>query len=808
MACKFKLKKVASLALALGLVIPMIYPSEVSALEDNKKITILHTNDVHGRFVKGDKIIGIDVLASIKKQTPNSILVDAGDTLHGLPFVTLSKGEDAMNLMNEAGYDFMTPGNHDFNYGYERLRELTLKNGEGKMRVVSSNVKKDGKSVFTPNYVKEINGVKVGFFGLTSQETAYKTNPNNVKGIEFKNPVETAKEEVQNLEKAGAEVIVGLAHIGVDESSDPTTYDIANKVDGIDVIVDGHSHTSFPNGKLVKDTLIVSTGQYMENIGKVDLEIANKGGKAEVVKATASHITKAAAKDIKPDATVEAKVKEIEAAQDKILSAKVGSTNSQLEGARENVRSRETNLGNLLTDAMINETGADVAITNGGGMRDSIAKGDITKGSVVKVLPFGNYIVTKQLTGAQIKQVLEHGMKDFGAIAGSFSHVGGMKFKVDPTCPVGSRVLDITVNNAKIDMNKKYTVATNDFLAVSGDDYPCFKGEPTLNEYGGLDEALIKYIEKLGTVDYKEEGRITSTIGMLVGVDRYETAVKVSKRAFEKSENVVVVNSSAIVDALSATPFAKLKDAPILLTDSNKLNDKTKAEITRLGAKNVYVIGGNNVVKDSVVSELKDLKLNVERVSGTDRYQTSLEIAKKLGDVSEIAVVNGASGLADAVSIAPVAANKNMPIVLSSPNEGTKVFNEFIKNKKVNKSYVIGKEKAISKEIANKLPNATRVGGNDRNETNAMIIDTFYKNLALNNVFVAKDGMKKADDLIDALSVGVIAAKENSPIVIGSSTLNEKQKQVLSTKEIKKLTKVGGNGNEQVLNSIKNMMKK
>ncbi|MDB8790538.1 metallophosphoesterase, partial [Romboutsia sp. 1001216sp1] len=127
MSKKLNLRKVTSLALVLGLSIPMLYPSEVRALEENKKITILHTNDIHGRFVKNDKTIGVDVLSSIKKQTPNSLLLDAGDTIHGLPFVTLNKGQDAVDLMNAAGYDFMTPGNHDFNYGYERLLELVKK---------------------------------------------------------------------------------------------------------------------------------------------------------------------------------------------------------------------------------------------------------------------------------------------------------------------------------------------------------------------------------------------------------------------------------------------------------------------------------------------------------------------------------------------------------------------------------------------------------------------------------------------------------------------------------------------------------
>lgn len=477
---------------------------------EKKKITILHTNDIHGRFIKDDNVIGIDVVSTIKKQTPNSILVDAGDTIHGLPFVTLNKGQDAVDLMNIAGYEFMVPGNHDFNYGYERLKDLTIKNGEGTFRVLSSNVKKDGQSVFEPSYIKEIDGVKVGFFGISSPETSYKTNPNNIKDLSFENPIQSAKEEVEKLESQGAEVIIGLSHVGTDKSSSPTTYDVVNAVEGIDVVVDGHSHTNMPNGESVNGTLIVSTGDYMSNVGKVDIEIENKDGKNEVINAMASHITKVDTLNIQGDEHVVTKITDIKDKQDEILSKVVGKSETTLDGVRENVRTKETNLGNLITDAMLNETGSDIAITNGGGIRSSIDVGEITKEEVVEVLPFGNFIVTKELTGSQIKAILEHGVKDFGKLAGSFAHVGGIKFVVDPEKEVGKRVIEITIDNKKIDTNKKYIVATNDFLAAGGDEYPSFKDVDTLNEYSSLDEALEKYIQKLGTVNYKVEGRITT----------------------------------------------------------------------------------------------------------------------------------------------------------------------------------------------------------------------------------------------------------------------------------------------------------
>ncbi|WP_051599162.1 cell wall-binding repeat-containing protein [Metaclostridioides mangenotii] len=295
----------------------------------------------------------------------------------------------------------------------------------------------------------------------------------------------------------------------------------------------------------------------------------------------------------------------------------------------------------------------------------------------------------------------------------------------------------------------------------------------------------------------------------LVGENRHQTAIKVSNEGWDVANTIVIVNSNSMTDALSATPYANWLNAPILLTEGNKLNSDTKKEILRLKAKGVRVIGGESAVSNSVINELKSMNLNVERISGNDRYKTSLEIAKKLNSPSEIAVVNGVTGLPDAVSIAPVAAEKDMPIVLVSPKEGIKAFDQYIKDNNLNikKSYIIGKEAAISNEIANKLPNPERLGGIDRNETNAVILEKFYTSKELNNIFIAKDGMKKPDDLIDALSVGVLAAEKKSPVVIVGNDLNDKQESLLSKKQPSKITQVGGNGNENAFNKLVNMFK-
>ncbi|MFL8757109.1 cell wall-binding repeat-containing protein, partial [Clostridioides sp. GD02376] len=294
----------------------------------------------------------------------------------------------------------------------------------------------------------------------------------------------------------------------------------------------------------------------------------------------------------------------------------------------------------------------------------------------------------------------------------------------------------------------------------------------------------------------------------LTGQERYETAVKISQDGWKNADEVVIVNDSSIADALSATPFAKAKNAPILLTGKDKLNDKTKAEIQRLKAKKVYLIGGTSVLSTNIEKQIKDLKISFERISGAERYQTSLELAKRLdaiSDVKKIAVVNGEKGLADAVSVGAPAAQNNMPVILADSKNGTAVADKFIKDAGITQSYVVGGESSVSEAIKNKLPNSTRLGGTDRNDTNAKVVKEFYKNTDLKNAYVTKDGMNKQDQLIDALAVGVLGAKNQSPVVLVGKNLSASQKSVVNSKSFDKITKVGGNGNETAFNEMKSL---
>jgi 5'-nucleotidase / UDP-sugar diphosphatase len=474
-----------------------------------KKITILHTNDSHGRVVEG-KYDGMGfaklttLVRQYEAQNPNTLLLDAGDTLHGTPFATLEKGDSIVKVMNAVGYDGMAAGNHDFNYGYQRLLEL-----EKMMEfpLLSANVRKEDKSLLLKPYeIKEVDGIKLGIFGLSTPETHYKTNPKNVEGLKFTDPVAEAQEMVKELKAKGVDMIIAVSHLGIDESSTETSIKVAKGAPGIDLIVDGHSHSTLVEGlKGENDTLIVSAGEYTKNLGVVELSF--EGNK--LVDKKAKLISKDEAAAITPDTEVEKVIADIEESFKPILSEVIGKTAVTLDGEREQVRKGETNLGNLVTDAMIDASGADIAITNGGGFRASIPEGPITVGNIINVFPFGNYVLTKKLTGAQIKAALENGVSDYPESKGAFPHISGMTFSIDPSLPAGKRVHSMKFKGELMSMDKEYLVATSDFLAAGGDEYTSFMESPVVNEFPAQNEVVISFIKKLGTVNYTVENRIT-----------------------------------------------------------------------------------------------------------------------------------------------------------------------------------------------------------------------------------------------------------------------------------------------------------
>lgn len=500
--------KLFSLLLSLCMIISMI-PNVVFASDNlsSNDIVIMHTNDIHSRV---DDNLGYTSVKGWKdyfEQNGNDVLLlDAGDTLHGLPIANLSKGSNIVKMMNEVGYDAMTAGNHDFNYGISQLFSLR---DEMNFDFLVANITKDGVNSFASSNIYEKAGKKIGVVGLATPESATKTNPTNVAGYSFNDDklAEILQEEIDSLEEKNVDYVVALGHLGIDSESSPyMSTEVISQVEGLDIFIDGHSHNTLENGMNVKDkngddVLLVQTGNYLENIGKIVIK--------EDGQISASLIDEKKS-DEKIDGLINSMKKDIEP----LLNEVVGKTDVELDGSRDpGVRTKETNLGNLVADALKFAAGSDIALTNGGGIRTSVDVGDITYGELNAVLPFGNVVTKIKVTGEQIVQALEHGTSASPAASGGFPQVSGITYEIH-TYLTENRVQNVKINGESVDLNKYYTLATNDFTAVGGDGYEMFKTATKLGEYGAMDEALVNFIKQLpgstvGEEYAKEQGRIT-----------------------------------------------------------------------------------------------------------------------------------------------------------------------------------------------------------------------------------------------------------------------------------------------------------
>ena len=498
------LKKFFSVLILVG---ALVFGSTVCAAAE---LIIFHTNDMHSRVQDtddGGKSIGLAEMAAavkaVKAKNPATFWFDAGDTFHGMPVITISRGETLVPLLNEAGLDAMTAGNHDFNYGSKQLEKLAKKL---KFPILDANVvrKSNNQLLFKPYKIFNVNGIKVGVFGLSTPETAYKTNPKNVTDVKFLNPVTAAKKMIKEL-RPKCDVLIAITHLGVDASSEFTSERLARETKGIDVIVDGHSHTTLTEGILVDDTLIVQTGYYEHRLGRVTVDVENHkivSKKAELLDADE---IKAIAP--KPDKKILDGLKVAQAKADKLLDQVVAHSDKELSSARLLVRRNESELGNLAADALRWTAKSDVAIVNGGGLRADLPAGDVRKRDTMAIFPFGNTMRVAEIKGSTIREMLEHSVEFYPASFGGFLDVSGMTFSYDPSKPAKHRVTEILVGGQPLDENKTYTMALADFQTSGGDDYTMLKNLKIIGEYGTFDEILADYLNKVGMKGI-EVGRI------------------------------------------------------------------------------------------------------------------------------------------------------------------------------------------------------------------------------------------------------------------------------------------------------------
>lgn len=534
------IKASASAALAFAL-FGVQAPAQTKAAEGDFELTVIHTNDTHAHLENGAK--RATVIKQIQAEKPNNVLLDAGDVFSGTLYFNEFNGLADLKLMNYLGYDAMTFGNHEFDRGSIEEDHKTLAEfvRQAEFPIVSANTDfseyglfadlagggvteefDDGK--FYKGIIKEVGGEKVGIFGLTTEETPTISSSNDVS---FSNYEKAATEAVAAFEEKGVNKIIAITHMGY-ESNPEFGNDklLAEKVQGIDIIVGGHSHTELEKPVEVDNhgnpTLIVQTGEYANNIGELNVTFDENGVVTEY--AGGLHPTKEAEED--PEA------KELLKEYDEAIEAKMSESTDvvaevPLDGSRGlwGVRAGETNLGNLITDGML-ETAkkinpeVSIAMTNGGGIRSSIDQGDITVGEVMTLMPFGNTLGIAKLTGEEIVAALEHGVRLFPNENGGFLHVAGLKYTFDGKAEPGKRIREVLVNMKDgyepIDKEKDYFVSTNTFTAAGGDGFDMFAKayeEGRVSEPGNVDwEMFIDYIQQFDAVAPKQENRIVAAM--------------------------------------------------------------------------------------------------------------------------------------------------------------------------------------------------------------------------------------------------------------------------------------------------------
>lgn len=461
-----------------------------------QKLNILYTTDTHGYIISDQQTIGLDLIAAVKQDMPASLLLDAGDYVQGQPAAGLSQGRDVLRLMQETGYLAIAVGNHEFDYGLPVLNELHCQAQSGGMYMLAANiVDYNGNHVFQPYLITSLQGIKIGIFAITTPETASQAGQDKLAGIKFLSIKESAQQAVHQLKQAGCRVIIALTHVGSDPSIPYKSTDLAEDVPGIDLIIDGHSHVPL-NYRSSQGSLVVSSGAYARSLGLVEIDIAERI-------AVGSLLDMEKLGRITPQPQIRQYLLELEQEINRQLGAVLGETHFTLNGEREQVRTGSTNLGNLCADVARLRAGADVAVINGGGIRGSIGPGVITQKEVFTVLPFGNYLLSKQVSGRELKDMLETGLAKLPGLGGGFPQISGITVRANAANPPGHRVLAINLDNGRpFALDAMYILATNDFLAQGGDSYPHLADKPVYKTFAPLHQEVMDYIRQYGVEAY------------------------------------------------------------------------------------------------------------------------------------------------------------------------------------------------------------------------------------------------------------------------------------------------------------------
>lgn len=470
-------------------------------------LKIIHINDLHGHIQpEADKAapgmmsggavyLGAMVLREKAADPEGWILLAAGDMFQGTPVSNVFRGKPVTEIMNYLGFDAMVLGNHEFDWGQETLQEITKRSA---FPVLGANILLPGGKPLpgTRKYIiLERKGLKIAVIGIITPDTALTTKPENVKGLSFTEPERVLPGLIREAREKGAALVIVLSHCGLERDRK-----IAALVAGIDVIVGGHSHTAIEPPCLAGNTIIVQAGWAGKYLGVLDIQYDAQSGKISGYTAKGELKPVVEEKGLSPDAKIEKIIESFDKQIRGEFSRIVGETSVEL--TRSYVE--ESNLGDLICDAIREAAAADIAFQNSGGIRADIPRGKITLNQVFQVLPFDNQLISMDLTGRQITAALERSAAGEHGIL----QVSGLKVTVDVKAPPGSRIKQVIVAGRKIEPDQHYRVAVNDFLAAGGDRMTIFSRGTRITYGDDLREIFVKYLKVHSPLNHKVEGRI------------------------------------------------------------------------------------------------------------------------------------------------------------------------------------------------------------------------------------------------------------------------------------------------------------
>lgn len=573
--------KPISLVISVSLLATMC-PMQIFAAEQTQEqdttIQIVHTNDIHGYYTETKNgTLGFAVLKSIVDQEGADLVLDMGDTFHGQAFATIDEGSSIAQLMKEVGYDAVTPGNHDWSYGAERLKELEKIGG---FPILAANVTTlNGDDFFEQNYlVKEVTAddgtkLKVGVVGVIDDEFYRSTASDNIAGLTFEEEAQEATKIAQYLNDVEkCDIVLAMTHQSNCEEF------IAN-IKGIDAVLAGHEHIvmdeSYPDseGKLVP---VVEAGYYMNNIGVMELTLDAES--KEIVSVDERFYTME--NDIAENEQVKESISEIEKQQQVTLSQTIGYTENAYPYSWEDVRIAQQDIGKLVTESYMEFTGADVAFENAGGIRAGLDAGDITYQDVISISPYGNVVVTKKLTGKEIIDILNQSLAigkacdDVYTIqkeavakgedpyqyswpedSGSYLQFSGIDVEINEN----GQIISAKINGTDVNEKEMYVVAMNNYLGES-DLYTALPAAGVEQEFGTCEQALIKYIRNRNNVNEAEGSAEASQEPLTRGevVQLLMTAADAYQPNLQKTDIIKGYDDGTLHEDMKATKLEAL----------------------------------------------------------------------------------------------------------------------------------------------------------------------------------------------------------------------------------------------------------